>query len=287
MRNKNSSGTPALILKMQAMMPSLSKSEKRVVNFISQNPSKIIHLSVAGFAEACGISEATVIRTCRSLGMEGYQDLKVSLAQDIVTPLQSINEEITPEDTIDRIIDKVFQSTLHTLQFTHDTLKTETLEQAAECIMKAKSILIIGLGNSHAIAMDLQHKLLRLGINADTYADSHIQTIRASFLTKGDCLVAISHSGSTKDIVDCARIAKNQQATVISMSNIGKSPLTETSDIELYTASNETKYRIAAIDSRIAQMAIIDCIYTIIAMRKPSAVEGFRKIEKALQTKKY
>ena len=110
MRNKNSSGTPALILKMQAMMPSLSKSEKRVVNFISQNPSKIIHLSVAGFAEACGISEATVIRTCRSLGMEGYQDLKVSLAQDIVTPLQSINEEITPEDTIDRIIDKVFQA---------------------------------------------------------------------------------------------------------------------------------------------------------------------------------
>ena len=276
-----------MILKMKTLYPSLSKAEQRVVDYICKDPGKIIHLSVAGLAEECGSSEATVIRCCRSLGLQGYQDLKVTLAQDIVTPLESINEEIKPNDTAKVITDKVFQSTMHTLQFTHDTLQIESIEKAADCIMNAKSILIVGLGNSHAISLDLEHKLLRLGLPADTYLDSHFQTIKATFLTKEDCLIAISHSGSTKDIVDCARIAKAQGATVISFSNIGKSPLTEYADIQLFTASNETKYRIEAIDSRIAQMAIIDCIYTIIAMKKPNTVEGFRRIVKNLQSKKY
>jgi DNA-binding MurR/RpiR family transcriptional regulator len=279
--------SPAIILKMKALFPTLSKSEKKVVNQIYKDPEKVIHLSVAGLAESCNVSEATVVRTCRTLGLDGYQDLKVTLAQDIVTPLQAINEEISSADTTNVIIDKIFQSTYHTLEFTHDNLKTATIEAAATAIMEAKNVLIIGLGNSHAIALDMVHKFLRLGINAEEFLDSHIQTIRATFLTKDDVLIAISHSGSTKDIVDCAKLAKKNGATVISFTNIGTSPLTKIADIKLYTASNETKYRIVSVDSRIAQMTIVDCIYTLIATREKGAVTEFRKIEAALENKKY
>ncbi len=278
---------PALLLKMKHLYSSLSKAEKLVIDQIMLDPSKVIHLSVAGLAENCGTSEATVIRACRRLGLEGYQDLKVTLAQDIVTPLQSINEQIEFGDDAKVIIDKIFQGTLHTLNFTHNNLKVTAIEQAADAILKGNNILIIGLGNSQSIALDLQHKLLRLGLNAVSISDGHTQMIRAAFLGKGDCVFAISHSGSSKDIVSCAEMAKHQGATIISLTDIGVSPLSEIADIKLYTASTETKYRIVALESKIAQLTIISCIYTIIATKKPKVVEGFRKIEQALKTKKF
>ena len=277
---------PALIIKMRTLYPSLPKSEQKVIDFICKEKSNIIHLSVSDFAEQCKVSEATVIRTCRSAGLSGYQEMKVTLARDLVTPLQSINEEITSSDDDAAIVEKVFQSTLHTLTYTRSILKIEELEKAVNALMKAKRIVIAGLGNSRAIALDFQHKLIRLGLDACVYQDSHIETISCSFLTPNDCFVAISHSGSTKDVVDSAKMAKQQGAVVISLTNIGKSPLTKYADIQLHTASNETRYKIAAIDSRVAQVVIIDCLYTMIAIKKPNAVQAFGKFELALHEKK-
>lgn len=278
---------PALLLKMKAYYPSLSRAEQQVVDYICNNPEQVIYLSVAGLAENSGVSDATIIRACRSVGLNGYQDLKVTLAQDLVTPLQSIHEEISATDSSSQIIDKVFRGTLHAINFTHDILKAEDIEKAVSVIMKAHRVVIIGLGNSYAVALDLQHKLLRLGINASSFADSHMQAIVAASLKPNDVMFAISHSGSSKDIVESVQTAKENGATTISLANIGSSPLSKLADIALYTASRETQYRIVAMNSRIAQMVIIDSIYTIIAARNPNAVEGFRNIEKALNSKKF
>lgn len=278
---------PALLLKMKAFYPSLSKSEQQVIDYITKNPEKVIYLSVAGLAENSGVSDATVIRTCRSIGLNGYQELKVTLAQDIVSPLQSIHEEINSDDTPSVIIDKVFQGTLHAINFTHDILKSENIEKAVEAILNANRVIIIGLGNSHAIALDLQHKLLRLGIDAIALSDSHLQAITSTCASSKDVVFAISHSGSSRDIVENAQLAKDNGSTIISLTNIGSSPLTEIADIKLYTASRETHYRILALNSRIVQMIIIDCIYTIIATMKPNAIENFYKIEQAMNTKKF
>ncbi len=279
---------PALIMKMKALRHSLSKSENRVMEYIINHPEEVVYLSVSGLAEKSGVSDATVIRACRRIGMSGYQDLKVTLAQDIVTPLQSIHEEISDDDSCSVIMEKVFQSTIHTLKFTHDTLRSEVIESAVEIISNSKRIAIFGLGNSHSIAINMQHKLMRLGINATAYTDSHMQTIIASYLGEKDTIFAISHSGSSKDIVDAAALAKKNNTKIISLTNIGKSPLGDISDVHLTTASNESKYRIVAIASKIAQITIIDTIYTILAIRhKNTSVDIFRNIEKALESKKY
>ena len=277
---------PALILKMQVFRKTLSKAEQKVVDYIIEQPEEVIRLSVAGLAANCSSSEATVVRTCRRLGLDGYQDLKVTLAQDIVTPLQSIHEEITDAESTKSIIDKIFQSTLHTINFTHSILNVESIEKAVDAIMNAKRIIIIGLGNSHAIALDLYHKLLRLGMDAQAICDSHIQAIATTFLGPDDCLFAISLSGSSRDIIESVKIAKEKKAITISLTDIEPSPLSKVADIKLYTASRETAYRIVGISSRIGQMTIIDTLYTIMATRNPTAVEGFHKIEKSLVCKK-
>ena len=151
--------------------------------------------------------------------------------------------------------------------------------------MSARRIFIFGIGASGAIAQDLQHKLLRLGLDACSNADAHLQAITSAYCTCEDVVVAISHSGSSKIIVDNVRMARDNGAKVISLTSVGRSPLSKMADICLFTASLETKYRILAISSRIAELTIIDSIYTYIAMRCDSIKQ--MKVEKAMKDLKY
>jgi DNA-binding MurR/RpiR family transcriptional regulator len=273
---------------MKALYSGLSKSERRVVNFISEHPQEVIYLSVSDLAEKSCVSSATVVRTCHKVGLNGYQDLKLTLAQDIVTPLQAIHEDIDYSDSDDVICDKVFQSVIHSLEFTRETLNVEQIRMASELLLKSRRIRIFGMGNSYAITIDFQHKLMRLGLDAMACGDSHMQMIAASSMTKDDCAVAISHSGSSKEVVDSIEVARGNRAKIISITNLGKSPISDISDISIHTASQETKYRILALSSRVAQLAIIDSIYTIMAIKKgDAAIRQFHKMETALSKTKY
>ena len=279
------SAIPAVVLKIKELIPSLSKSEQLVANYIIENPDQVITLSVAALADAVGVSDPTVVRTCRHLGFIGYQDLKVTLAQSIVTPLQNIHEEISPEDDVQKIVSKVFLSAIHTLQYTHDTLVPGDIQAAAEMLMGARRIVIFGLGASGAVASDLQHKLLRLGLDANVYVDAHLQALTTAYCTSEDVVFAISHSGSSRIIIDNVQLAKENGARIISLTSFGRSPLSKLADVCLFTASMETKYRILAISSRIAELTIIDSIYTYIALRCDSIRQ--MKVEQAMKELKY
>lgn len=261
----------ALILRIENMLPNLSRSEQRVATYIVENPEKIIYLSVAALAESCNVSDPTVVRTCQKLGYSGYQDMKLSMAQAIVSPTETVHEGISPEDDIQTVVDKVFQSAAYTLQFTHDILDAGNMQAAATLLMNARKIVVIGMGASSAVAMDLHHKLLRLGLDAACYTDPHLQSIAVTYLDDRDVLFAISHSGSSRIVVDNAQIAKRNGAKIISLTSSGRSPLSKLAVIPLNTMSNETKYRVVSISSRVAALTIVDSIYTFIAMRLENA----------------
>lgn len=277
----------AQIVKIKAMMGHMSKAERRVAEYIVQNPDEVIHMTISELADITQVSNATVIRTCQRIGSGNYQDLKITLAQEIVTPMQSINEELSFEDDPATILDKVFNSERQALEYTRNNVNLKELLRAVDALQNARTIHVLGMGNSRAIAQDLEHKLLRLGLNAMMRGDGHMDIISASFLKPDDVMFAISYSGSTRNIINAATIAKQNGATVISLTNVGRSPLYDVADIRLWTSSSESKYRVVALSSRIAQMAIVDTIYTMIAMKKPDAVAGFHKLEKALGSTKY
>ena len=135
--------------------------------------------------------------------------------------------------------------------------------------------------------MDATHKLLRLGFNAVCYTDNHMQAIAAAHLKNGDVVIAISHSGSSKDIVQALELAKSRGAITITLTNKGKSPVVKFSDFILNTVSDETNYTILGLNSRIAQLAIIDAIYYYLVCNVDGAKEFSSKTENALQPKKY
>ncbi len=283
--NMKAAESYAIVFMMHSMMSSFTKSEKKIVTVIEKDPEKVIYSSIADMAANCKVSEPTVIRFCRKLGLNGYQDLKLKLAKELVNPLQAINENITKEDNTSTIVSKVFNSTVETLTLTKENLSLPDLEAAVDLLTGAARITVIGMGNSHAICLDLQHKLLRLGLNVTAYSDPHLAAISIAHKDENDVLFCISHSGSSKEIVDLAMQAKEHNAKVISITNTGISPLSKYSTITLHTCSNETKYRILGRESRIAELAIIDSIYTMISLKYNS--NDFLDVENALKYHKY
>ena len=277
-----------IIVKMESLVNDLPKSEKKVVSYVLKHPEEVIRLSVSELAVKSGVSDATVVRVCYKLDLTGFQDLKVSLAQGLVSPIKSINEAIKEDDTYEAIIAKVFHATINTLKKTMSILDYDSVKEAADMIYHARRVVIIALGNSAALAQDMYHKLLRLGCNATVCSDTHIQMILACETTENDVLVAISHSGSSRDIVEAAKEWKDGGGKVISITNIGFSPLNKISDVSLETASRETRYKVFALSSRAAQMVIIDAIYTLIAMEyRDKMSDRFIQIDQLLKEKKF
>ena len=273
-------------LKIQLLYDSMGKAEKKIADWIFQNPGKIISLSIVELAEQCKCSEATIVRFSKKLGLDGYQGLKISIASESGTSIVSTN--VSFEDSIFTMFEKVCNEIYCSLELTKKSLSSENLENAAKKISNAKKISIFGLGNSAAIALDASHKFLRAGLNSVAYSDNHMQVIAASHMSDGDVAIAISHSGSSIDIVEALKIARDHGATTIAISNRGKSPIDKYSDIILSTSSNETEYNILALNSRIAQLAIIDTLYYYIAFNcSENVLASIKETERSLLSKKY
>ena len=273
-------------LQIKLLYDKMGKAEKRIADWIFENPGKIISLSIVELAEQCECGEATIVRFAKRLQLNGFQELKFSLAAE--NGGSPASTHITESDSAYEIYQKVCNDIYLSLEKTKSSLKENLLCEAAEKICKANKIVIFGLGNSSAIAIDASHKFMRAGLNAISYTDNHMQVIAASHLKENDVAIGISHSGSSKDVVEALKIAKEHNATTIAITNSGKSPILRQSDIVLSTASEETQYNILALNSRIAQLAIIDTLYFyIVYNRSKDALRSIQETEHSLLTKKY
>lgn len=280
--------TVAFLDRVDEKLESLSKKERQTAEYMKANQKKLIYSSITELAECVGTSEATITRVCTKLGYHSFQALKVSVATELVTPQEKIHEELTPDAPPQAIIDKTFSSAVQTLMMTRRSLDPAAVESSIKAICGCRKLVIIGNGNSGAIVMDAQHKFLRLGMNAQAFTDDHMQMIAIASLTKEDVLLAISHSGSSRNAGDAIELAKGKGVTVISITGSGNSPVSKISDIRLHTRSQETKYRTYAIASRMAELTIIDTLYTGAALRLGErAITNFEALEEALVVKKY
>lgn len=279
---------PSTLLKIKGAYSTFRKAELRIADTILQDPEEVINLSITELAERSEVSESTVVRFCKTLGYKGYYELKIALARELIIPPQQIYEEIDLNDNVITIKNKVFQSNILALQDTIKILDDREMERAVEAIAKAKMVVFYGMATSAAVALDSAHKFLRINIRSVYYSDTHMQAISAALLEKGDAAVGISHSGSSKDVVDALRIARQSGATTICITHHTKSPITKVADIKLYTAARETALRSDAMTSRIAQLSILDVLYVSVALRRyEESLRSIEQTDEALADKKF
>ncbi len=277
-----------ILLKLKSMIASLKGTEKKLAKYIIENAESIIYQSLNEVAVKSKVSEATIIRFSRKIGLKGFQDLKLHLSRDIVSPIQSIHEELKENDDEKTILSKVFGSNIQTLRDTLELIDIAEIKRAVKAIERAGKILFIGVGTSGPNTIDAYNKFFRLGIDCHCYTDSHLQVMAASLLKKDDLVIAISHSGSTKDPIETLEVAGSKGAVTIAITNNSISPITKIADIVLNTASRETKFRSEAMASRVAQATIIDILYTIISLKNlKQTVEAQKNIEECIVIKQY
>ena len=273
-----------IVLDLKIQYPTFSKSEKKIADYIMENPNAILPMFITELAERSGSSEATIVRFCRKLGFNGYQQFKLALAKS--ADVRPVSENITQDDTAYGILSKVCEDIYCSLEKTKQTIDEDALQKCCEKLLSADKILIFGLGNSASIAQDACHKMFRLGLNAIAYTDNHMQAIASAHATSNSVVIGISHSGHSKDIVQSMQTAKERGSTTISLTSEKKSPIVKVSDIVLYTVSDETNYRILGLSSRIAQLTIIDTIYSYLVCHINNSEERIARTESSLKLTK-
>jgi DNA-binding MurR/RpiR family transcriptional regulator len=273
---------------VRTRLDDLRNSEKKVALAVLGAPDKVIYQSISELAENAGTSEPTVLRFCRALGFRGYHDLKIQLAQDLVPEVKNIHEDVAPGDDPATLIRKVLNANTIAINATLDTLDPERVARAIRALARAKHIDFFGLGGSGAVAMDAHHKFFRLGIPCGWQSDSHMQAMSAALMTPRHVLVAVSHSGSTKDIVESLRIAKASGATSIAIVSHRKSPVASLADIPLCVHAKETGFKPEPMSSRIAHLCVIDVLAVGVALeRSADFVASVQKTRRALVEKRY
>lgn len=263
---RTTSSLSGVLDRLAALGPNLPPTARRIATFITENAQDVVHMSITEVAEGANASEGSVIGLCRQLGAKGFQEVKLSLARDLVQPIQFIHEDLARGDETSTIIDKIFHSNLQALQDTHKALDARAMARAVEAIRAAERVEVFGIGSAAPIAEDANYRLLRIGINSRATVDSHVQAITASLAGPNVAVLTISHSGSTVETLTATQLAKEAGATTIAITNFGKSPLLAHTDIVLNTLARETHFRTEAMTSRIAQLAIVDALIAGLAL---------------------
>lgn len=255
------------LARIKEIIEDLNPSERKVADYILNNPKKISDLSIKKLSEESGSSQSAVVRLCKQLHYKGYKDFRIMIAKEAanINDEEDMYTDIKPGDDISKIIKNVSYNNKKSIDNTLEFLSKESVEEAVKTIVNAEKIDFYGIGASYIVCFDAFQKFARINKNVRTSSDTHMQAEFASSLEKGNAAVAISYSGETRDTYESIKIAKAAGATTISITKFGHNSISDLCDIKLFVSSPEITFRSGAMSSRIAQLNVIDILYVAAA----------------------
>lgn len=253
--------------------PSFHASEASIAHAILDNPEHIAQMNISQLASVSSTSVASVVRFSKAVGFKGFPDFRLALVSELSRLAHSgletseLDGGITVNDSPSEVIRKISQADARAIQSTAERLDVKKFVATVDAWESARTIGILGVASGGYVAMDLQLKLNRLGKNAIAWRDAHSALTSISLLGPKDVLVAISHSGTTVDVVDVMTEFKARGVKIVLITNTLRSPSTAIADLVLYTSARETTFRSGATSSRIAQLTVVDCLCVALAQR--------------------
>jgi len=264
-----------VILYARSIAPSLGKKEKLIVNFISNQYQELAKMTISELATHLNVSDSSITKVCKKLKCDGFYELKHAIADYLRNGETAINDEMQEEfdyeDGNETILEKVFFNSIVALQDTLAVINRQELSKAASVLKGIQSkgkLVLVGNGGSGILCEDFQHKLLKIGVFAIFYRDSHMQLMGSSLLKKGDVVLGVSHSGTSKDVINIFKLAQENEATTICVTNHVKSPVTEFSNIILHSSARNSPITGENAAARIAQLNILDVLFTILSLNQ-------------------
>ncbi len=281
----------SLLLDIQVSYNQFTKTEKKIAEFVIKNTNQVLFMSITDLADACKVADASVHRFCRTMGLKGYQEFKMKLSLSMSLDEGSAKEtkdSLLKLDSLGFTLDQILQGHISALKETRLLIQEEEVEKTLRMMEEAKTIYFFGVGDSLLSAKEARNKFLRITNKVSCVDDPHMQAMTASMADEKDLIVIISYSGSTKDNVHVAKIAKKSGAKVVGITRFLKSPLTSYTDTLLVCGSNEGPLDGGSMGAKLSQLYIIDVLFQEYYRRnKEASKENNRKTSKAVVEKLY
>jgi RpiR family transcriptional regulator, carbohydrate utilization regulator len=286
-----------MLERVQAALPALPPAEQRVAKLVLADARSFASLPVGELAERAHVSKPTVVRFCRSVGYDGLADFKLKLAGTVNEGVPFVHRAVDEDDKPGDIVVKVIDNAVSALLAYRNDAAAFAFERAIAALAAAgrggKRIEFYGVGNSGIVAQDAQHKFFRLGVIANAVSDGHVQVMSATMLQGGDCVVIISNSGRSRDLIDAADIARRKGATTIlitaSGSPLARSAASGSAQQILLAADHPEDYdRYSPMVSRLLHLVIVDILTTGVALKLGRELRPMlAEIKRNLRAKRY
>lgn len=269
---------------------SLTRSSRKLADYIFANTSNTQYLSISSLAENSGVSEASITRFCHSLGLSGYNDLKLALAKaayvtDMGDPSDS-PDTITSEDTPGSIFRKLHNANLLSLTETLELLDENEISRAVDLLSAADRVFCFGNGGSMVMAMEAWARFSTATSRFVHIEDAHMQAMAIALATESDVILFFSYSGSTKDMEDVMSIAKSRRVPIILITHFPKSRAADFADVVLLCGYNESPLQSGSVAAKLGQLFIIDCLFYVFCKRNPELYAQARSTTAEAITKK-
>lgn len=254
---------PDLISKIESAYAQLTPAARKVANYLQLYYGQAQYLSITELAQECSVAEATVFRFCRTLGLSGYNELKLALAkQSLLTesnPYQAYSE-ISQEDTVEAMCRQLYNANMEALTQTLDLLNENALRQAVDTLVKAGRVMCFGYGGSMPVAQKAWSRFLTVSPKFFTIQDTHIQIMASSLLDRDDALLMVSYSGSPEETESVLQPARQRGAKVVLITHDPNSPAARLADTVLLCGGNEKPLRAGSIAAHMAMLFVVDML---------------------------
>lgn len=264
------------ILRVNTLYPTLSKSEKKIADYLKKIDNEIIYKTLQEVSKEVDVGEATVMRFCKKIGFDGFQNLKLEIAKQ-----NTFSKKIEDENFTVRIADNM----CNTINETKQAIDPERINQAIDMILKAKNIYLFGSGASGTVALEMQQKFIRYGKLCHFTTDSHFQLMHAATASSKDLVIAFTLSGSTIDVLEAVTEAKKNNVKVIVVTNYMLSPVASLADCLLITCGKESPLDGGSFAAKLSQLYMSDVLVTGYALKNKDAKKIKQKSAEAVVIK--
>ncbi len=264
---------PAPLLSHLASLPA---AERRVAEAVLADPIESMRGSIGALAGRSGTSPATVIRLARRLGHTGFAEWKIALAQERGRNSQFGRPEIPTDAGTETIVAYTLADDAEALRTARQFIDPLVFTEAVERLVAAPEILFVGVGTSGALAQLAAYRFGALGIRSNAISDALGQHLAAANLQPGSVVVAVSHTGSSRDTIVAAETAQQYGALVLGVTSSARSPLAEMADLVLVTGADSAPQHHEVFANRVVHLSLLGALHTAADMRLSKSDKGSR-----------
>jgi len=272
-----------LLPKIRGLLPGMKRAQRQIAEALLEDPERFIAQSISDVASNCGVSTASIVLFCKSMGLSGFPKLKIALARELASQVFPPYGRNKTRGGRREVLERVFDESIQNLR---DTLRLNSesgLQKAAGLLAGARRIVIFSIGLSYSMGFSLYIRLRFMGLPALIEHDSHLQLAAAAEMGAQDIAVGISMSGTTAETVECLAAAKARGAKTLCITNSMNSRLAKLADFHLYASPSEIRYIQGALASRVPQLALLDAlVFELATRRKRKALAHLERAEEHL-----